>query len=158
MPGLKICLTLMFMLAAGAAQAELDADAFEMLVISDQAFGDALMAGELETAIEGITAKTLRRKEIFAAQNNLCVAYVRSNQPRKAKVACESAVTRSRSESRYNKAIALSNLGVVRALTDNKESAIHSFKAATRLSKELSAPAVNLARLMEMLNEEIAAR
>ena len=157
-PGLRICLVLMFTLATGAAQANLDADIYEMLVISDQAFGEALMAGELEAAIEGIKAKTLRRNEIFAAQNNLCVAYVRADQPRKAKVACESAVKRSRYESRHNKAIALSNLGVVRALTGNTEGAMHCFRAAIRLTRELTVPAENLERLTEMLNESMAAQ
>lgn len=157
-PGLSICLVLIFGLVSGATQAESAADLYEMLVITDQAFGEALIAGELEDAIEGITSKTQRREEIFAAQTNLCVAYIRANQARKAKVACESAVTRSRRASRHNQAIALSNLGVFRAITGNTDGAMHSFRAAMRLTKALSAPAVNLERLTQSIGEDMAAK
>lgn len=157
-PGLSISLALMFALVSGAAQAESPGDLYEMLVITDQAFGEALIAGELEDAIEGITSSRQRRGEIFAAQTNLCVAYIRANEARKAKVACESAVTRSRRASRHNQAIALSNLGVFRAITGNTEGAMHSFRAAMRLTKDLSAPAVNLERLAQLAGEDMAAK
>lgn len=157
-PGIGIGLALIFALVSGASQAESPGDLYEMLVITDQAFGEALIAGELEDAIEGITAQTQRRGEIFAAQTNLCVAYIRANQARKAKVACESAVTRSRRASRHNQAIALSNLGVFRAITGDSEGAMHSFRAAMRLTNDLSAPAVNLERLTQLLGQEMASK
>lgn len=129
------------------AQAEtFDANQYRMLVISDQDAGDELLAGRYADTIDSITRSSLR-SDLFSANNNLCVAYVRVKKADKALKACKKAVDRSRRESRRNKAIALSNLGVVRALTGDIDTARHNFRAALRLHGRLEAPRENLDRL-----------
>jgi len=134
-------------LAVTPAQATtFETDRYRMLVISDQDSGSDLLAGRYTETIDTLT-RTRLRSDRFSASINLCVAYVRIKETSKALKACKKAVDRSRRKSRRNQAIALSNLGVVRALIGDLEAARHSFKAAIRLHARLGAPNENLTRL-----------
>lgn len=147
----SICLALTLLLASAAVLATPLPDAFNMMVISNESYGQDVIDGDHEFVIEKLGADARRKSDRFAASNNLCVAYVNATQLDRAKKECKRAVNRSRLMSRRDQAIALSNLGVIRALTGNKQGAMHSFKAAIRLSSKLQQPADNLARLNSKL-------
>lgn len=145
-------------LMAGYVAAETtDESLYEMLVISNEAFGGDLLDGQHLTAIEKISSSP-GRIDRFSASNNLCVAYIRAKQADQALTACKKAVNRSRLKNRRDQAIALSNLGVVRALTGDAEAARHSFRAALRLNPDFPVPSDNLARLDTRLQMAIASK
>lgn len=153
---LKVAALTALSLMAGYVAAEpAESNLYEMLVISNEAFGEQLLDGQHATTIESISSSPIRIDR-FSASNNLCVAYVRAKQVNKALAACKKAVNRSRLKNRRDQAIALSNLGVVRALKGDTDGARHSFKAALRLYPALAIPSENLARLLTKSELSIA--
>lgn len=147
MPGLKTALALVIVLATGSAIAEPARDSFNMIVISNQAYGEALIAGNYDAAIKSLTGKYKRRRESFAASNNLCVAYVKAGNTEQAEPACDAAVKKSRLKPREDRAIALSNRGVLRALAGDPFGALYDLQAATRLETRARVAEQNLDRL-----------
>ncbi len=129
--------------------------AFEMTVIQDAAYGSRVMAGKLADAISKISAATIRPSGRFFAETNLCVAYTKSGDFDSAERACDEAIAlasmqgsstsdyRSRIARRYE-ALALSNRGVLSALSGNGDSARRDFRDALELESGLSAPRRNL--------------
>ena len=153
---LQAALLISASLATATVNADIsEADLYHMLVISNQHKGEALLAGRHAETIQALTRSPVRAND-FAASNNLCVAYVRTKQAQKALAACKKAVDRSRWAGRRDQAVALSNLGVVRALTGDTDGAQHAFKAAIRLNAEISAPRENLARLQFRVERAVA--
>lgn len=143
---------------------------FQMAVIVDDAHGRTVASGKYDAAIEKITAGKRKLGDVFSGYVNLCVAYAKAREVKKALDACDAAVAyMSEQESRAsgsknkrnpelrvyrsNLAVALSNRGVLLAATGDIELARKDFVAAmgfdTRYSK---LAAGNLDRL-----EEIAA-
>lgn len=153
---LQSALLIIGLLATAGISAEpIETELFHMLVISNEHEGKALLEGRHAETIEALTRSRVRVNR-FSASNNLCVAYVRTKQADKALAACKKAVDRSRLATRRNQAIALSNLGVVRALTGDIDGARHAFRAAIRLNAELGAPTENLARLQIRVERAVA--
>jgi tetratricopeptide (TPR) repeat protein len=125
---------------------------FTMAVILGEAHGSKVEAGQYEQAIERITESGRRAPEDFADQVNLCVAYVKTKDIRKAGTACDAAVAKvkkqenrvsrirnNRSEVRTyraNLALALSNRGVLLAATGDTERAKQDFLAAIDLQTQ----------------------
>lgn len=149
------------LLAAWSSTAIADDDkaAFRMMAIENTAQGDLVTAGRYEEAIEKITARRISKRE-FDKYNNLCVAYAKTRALYEAVVACETALeARKRYDapsyfrSSYEKlqvrdrAVALSNRGVLRAVMGDKDGAREDFEASLALDADLEEPAENLALL-----------
>ena len=156
------------MLAAFApiAQAQQNPAAYVMTVIHDRAAGDQVISGEYGQAIERLTANTAKRSSTFAASNNLCVAYAKTNRLPEAEQACSAALRTSKTtyaswydviSKRDFYAVALSNRGVIRAVSGDIEQARQDFKAAMKFSSTLTAPAENLAALEAKTTETLSA-
>ncbi len=137
--------------AALACQASLAetavSDQYAMAALIDEPYGEELVAGDYSIAIaalEGGASGKVNRKRRFGISNNLCVAYVMAQDADKAKASCEAAV---RFAGPSDKAVALSNRGVIRALAGDTAGAKTDFQAARRLRSSLMAPVRNLSRL-----------
>jgi len=126
---------------------------FTMAVILGEAHGSKVEAGRYEQAIERITESGRRAPEDFADQINLCVAYAKTRNIRKASAACDAAVAEVKKQEnrvsrirntrneelrayRANLALALSNRGVLLAATGNTERAKQDFLAAIDLKTQ----------------------
>jgi Flp pilus assembly protein TadD len=164
----KIFLTGMLAVFAPIAQAQekQNASAYVMTVIGDLAAGEQVISGAYGQAIESLTANTAKRSTRFATANNLCVAYTKSNRLTEAERACSTAIRSSKANASWydinsNRdfyAVALSNRGVIRAVSGDAEQARQDFRAAMRISSTLRTPAENLAALEAKTTETLAAR
>jgi len=144
------------------AQAGEAPSAYVMTVISDQAQGGQLVQGAYGEAIENLTAAKKRYR--FAENNNLCVAYTKTNQLPEAERACSAALKSSKPlfglydvPRKTDYAVALSNRGVIRAVTGDIERARQDFQAAIKANRSLSAAAENLAILDAKTTETVSA-
>lgn len=133
--------------------AESPEGAFEMLVISDEAFGKAVIQGDHETAIYNMTAVSERRFSRFSVSNNLCVAYVRADDPEQAAAHCDKAVSISRWLPDRERAVALSNRGVLLAITGQPTAALRDLRTAARLRSRLAVPGANLTLLSQRMDK-----
>lgn len=145
-------------LAASPVGADDRQEVFEMTVIRDAAFGAKVVSGKHGEAIERINALNVREPEQFFVHTNLCVAYTMTRKFEAAAIACDGALadladqsatmpaSKERIVRRY-KAMALSNRGVLRAVTGDDRNARADFDAAVALEAGVSAPERNLAYL-----------
>ena len=140
------------------------ANKYEMSVISNQAHGAHVVSGNFDEAIEQLSKPGAEKQFEFSVSNNLCVAYTLTGKIEAADAACEKAVTASirfapratsaaafsssRNHTR-DKAMALSNRGVFRALNGDQVGAEEDFSSAIELRQRLKAPSRNLALLQE---------
>lgn len=137
------------------ASAESSQSGFVMTVIADRAQGEKVITGDYAGAIEAITSPGGRQRDEFAVSNNLCVAYTKSNDLTSAGTACAEALRVSQAafgpydtyRKRRDHALALSNRGVIRAITGDTDGARSDFERAAELHDSLRAAADNLARL-----------
>lgn len=150
----------MMMLAGGVATAQ---EHYVLNVIEESAKGRAILSERYESAITTLESSNVEGLRGFYADNNLCVAYIKTGDLDKAARACDSAVMRMQAQlrlpetSRAGKvrrqthremlAVALSNRGVLAALAGNKDDARTDFLAARDLRQRLSALRANLKRL-----------
>jgi tetratricopeptide (TPR) repeat protein len=150
---------------ASIAQAQENSAAYVMTVIDDRAAGEQVISGAYAQAIESLTANTAKRSTAFAASNNLCVAYTKTNRLPEAEQACSTALRTGKTTyaswydvngKRDFYAVALSNRGVIRAVSGNTDQARQDFKAAMKIST-LTAPAENLAVLETKTTETVSA-
>lgn len=151
--------SLLMVMAGSLVNAAESQPSYVMTVIADRAHGEQLVSGEYKEAIAAITSPTSpqkRYKDTFAVSNNLCVAYTKSNDLAKAHQACAEALRMSKNSfgpwydatrKRSDQALALSNRGVIRAITGDDDGAREDFQLAIKLGRKLSAPLENLARL-----------
>ena len=153
-------------LATSAVAADDRQGTFEMTAIRDAAFGGKVVAGKHDEAIEKIRSHRTRQSERFYANTNLCVAYTVSRAFAEAEKACDDALADMTPASRALpaekermirrfRALALSNRGVLRAITGDERSAREDFTAALALEVSLSAPERNLARLEARAAERV---
>lgn len=175
-PAVASVIALLAIAAAGPAMAHNTPDFFEMTVVRDAAYGSKVTNGDYEEAIAKINAVDGRASERFFRSNNLCVAYAKSKMIDAALDACNDALSvtetaasvapagrrhrlsfQERSE-RRNRAMALSNRGVLRVVSGDAASARDDFQAALALDTGISAPERNLALLDDEFSETIAGR
>ena len=144
------------LLAATASQAAGNTG-FRLIAFEDKAQGELVVNGEYAEAIAKLVPQSRSRSE-FARHNNLCVAYTKTAELDKAISACDKAVsmrdnTRAGAATYLNleqireardKAIALSNRGVVRAISGDISGAALDFEESLRLHGRLSEPQQNL--------------
>ena len=125
-----------------------------MTVIINDAHGSKVQSGNYERAIDRITRHGRRVPDRYADQVNLCVAYTKTKEIQKASNVCEAAIasvkqrerlalnspkTSSKARAyRTDLAIALSNRGVLRAATGDKDLAKQDFLTALELDTMLT--------------------
>lgn len=152
-------------MSAPVVAEETPAMPYQMTVIKDEAHGWKVTSGDFEQAISKLTHGGTRMRNRFADQVNLCVAYAKTTDLESAGKACDAAIahlkkqerraTRDRSKSslmyrtyQRNLAVALSNRGVLLAVSGETERAKKDFAAAIELQTRLSSIArSNLERL-----------
>ncbi|MEQ8207507.1 MAG: hypothetical protein RIA65_15145 [Woeseia sp.] len=155
--GLALILSLLGSQFALAGASE---DNFKMIALIDQAQGKLIVAGDYQKAIDKLAGSGLRGTS-FSAHNNLCIAYTKEKQLEQAEIACNKAValrnslsialnpymdTNTRNKAR-DKAIALSNRGVLHAIKGDQQSALQDFEAALQSYDRLRDVRENLALL-----------
>ncbi len=161
-PGKRLLIATTALLAcwsAGSVAGEQQPPTFRMMAIENLAGGDLVTEGRYAEAIEKITARRVSASD-FAAHNNLCVAYVKTKALDKAAAACEAAIElRSRDadpgylhsavvrQKLRDRAIALSNRGVLRAITGDVTGARDDFEKSAKLADDIDEPLINLDRL-----------
>jgi tetratricopeptide (TPR) repeat protein len=151
-----VCCLMLTCGVTGIAMAGQQPLPFVMTVISDQAQGERMLAGDYATAIREI-GSSKGGAVGFAALNNLCVALAKTGELEAALEACNAAVETARPAAsvsyyergrRYeSRAVALANRGVVRAVRGDAEGARRDFLEAARTGAAFDAPAVNLGLL-----------
>jgi hypothetical protein len=140
---------------------------FTMAVIKDDAYGRLVVSGGYSAAIAKINSQGRRSSLDFTEANNLCVAYTKSSMIDEAAEACEAALSirrenmkaaRDHEKRAYRnlEAMALSNRGVLLAVSGDTTGARRDFVAALELRAYLSAPATNLARLDVLVEKPVA--
>jgi tetratricopeptide (TPR) repeat protein len=161
--------TAILLISSGSSLAQSEQPrAYHMAVIKDAAFGRQMIFGRFENGIFGINSYSSKRANSFAARNNLCVAYTKTEKIAEASVACDAAIAiseqdtqRGDSASKRNAArdlsLAHSNRGVLRAVTGDYDGAMLDFEYAVRISDDVDAAALNLARLKSREQTEMTA-
>lgn len=147
-------------LSSHASAEDLPDAPLTMAVISDDAYGKAVTKGEYEQVIDRITKNGRRIAKRFAEQTNLCVAYTKSNDIEKARIACDAAISsverrgvRAATGSWHygaavhayqsDLAVALSNRGVLLAAIGDADLAERDFVAAIELETALTSTIEN---------------
>ena len=134
------------------------AASFEVSSYSSAPGGKEIEAGDYDAAIALASSPMWRRyaEEELVAATNLCVAYTVKSEFKAAEGACAEALTLARRADKATgarlrgnlaTARALTNRGVLRAVTGDSLSAARDFRAAERLGGEWDAPRRNLAYL-----------
>lgn len=145
---------------------------FHMMAIEDQAKGALITEQKFAEAIEKISTIRERRRS-FAAHTNLCVAYVKLKRAEEARKSCEAAVAAREGTSRKkhwyplansggrlfdrDRAVALSNRGVLRALTGDLDGAQADFEMSASITNSLDATRTNLAKLASRIDSDAVA-
>ena len=141
---------------------------YEMAVILDAAQGSAVRSGNYEKAVARLEPGTRRHGDRFAYANNLCVGYTMLERFDEAAQACDTALelTLQKTSGRAwriisprvrDRAMALSNLAVLKLLTGDVGAAREHLADAVALGTSLRQPVRNLRRL-EAENALIAAQ
>ena len=156
---------LAFLIFGSSGQAtEQPSQPYVMAVMEDQTYGQLVLDGFDDVAIDKITRSQTRQKFDFHDSLALCVAYTRSRQIENATVACDDAMEKSMSRrdkrrskhwglssmsvsARSNFALAASNRGVLQAITGDPASATESFEAAIAANPDFEVAKANLARV-----------
>ena len=133
--------------------------AYMMTAYLDAAHGRKVVKGQYARAIDKITTSGARRANTFESKANLCVAYTKTGEFDSAKDVCDEALAKVRKRvgtkpaqqlpriDRIDLAIALTNRGVLHALTGDFQQARAAFLEARELKARRSAVDSNLARL-----------
>lgn len=156
--------TTVFLFSGTALHAEEGKLAYTLIAIEDVSYGEAVVAGDYDAAIEGILSSAKLARGGFEAQTNLCVAYTRSGEFEKADASCDAALAALKKRHRtsaatgtvpfYSRrahekylALALSNRGVLRVVSGEPDLAREDFEKAANLKFGLDVVDVNLAKL-----------
>ncbi|MDX1555879.1 MAG: hypothetical protein R3212_07635 [Xanthomonadales bacterium] len=151
-----IMLSAALLVAGQNAWSQVVPENFEMLVHNDTTQGAHLAAGRFD---EAAAHEAKGRPTAFDTHNNRCVMLTMKGEYADAEAACNEAVAASEIESRgevgwfgiatmrYEQAMALTNRGVLRAVSGDFEGARADFEAAIALDASKNAARGNLARL-----------
>ena len=160
-------LTFASVLPMAATASDAPQSSYEVVVAGKQAFGDLIVKGQYQQAIQRITGRPVQYP--FAAATNLCVAYTMLDQLDQATPYCNQAIKlaeanakpmprhwKGRAQVQSNQALAHSNRGVLRVLSGDGTGAAEDFRAAIELREEMRAPVHNFARLNMSTSEPVA--
>lgn len=120
---------------------------YQMAAVVDRARGTTVLAGNYERAIEVLSGKSAKR---FASSTNLCVAYTMTGELQKADIECGAALELSQGKAaERDMAIALSNLGVLKAVSGDLSGAQEDFTRALEMNRKIRQASDNLEILRE---------
>lgn len=158
LPGKLLGISLLLLGAVTVQAGEDQPNAYVMTVYSDTAHGTEIIDGTPQAVIAKLSRRADAGSNHLADQVNLCVAYTKTKQLEKATEICDSAVAAALEDARRlersrifskrkmtqvadtGRAIALTNRGVLHAVTGEKAKARLMFEMALMLkSKEESA-------------------
>lgn len=158
-----LCSAAVLALGAGPAVAD-DEHNYHVAAIKDAAYGRLITREKFGSAIDRLEGRDRKGIDGFYAATNLCVAYIKTGELSLADESCNLAVekietvlhARVRAESpaeaggiRRFFALALSNRGVVHAVSGRPAMAQADFRAAEDLETRIKEPTINLARLSD---------
>lgn len=135
--------------------------AYIMTAYLDSAHGRKVVNGQYARAIDKITTSSARRASTFESKANLCVAYANTGDYDSATEVCDEALAKVRQRvgnkptrelpriDRIDLAIALTNRGVLHALTGDLQRARVAFLEARELKARRSVVDSNLDRLRD---------
>lgn len=143
-------------LSSSAAAAE---PSYEMISYLDSPSGRLLAAGDYDGAIDLAMRRTHKGspKHRLIERTNLCVAYTVKRSYFNARDNCEAALETARRldldrshrgfSRKHETAVAMTNRGVLRAMSGDMSGAASDFREATAMSHATKAPDRNLAHL-----------
>lgn len=147
--------------------AEVPHSSYEIVVISNRAFGNLIMNGDHQQAIRRIRGRAPLYP--FSAANNLCAANTALGRFGDALNFCDRAIEvaerasiprqkrwKERAHMATIAALAYSNRGVLRVLMGDEAGAEDDFQAAIELKEDMRAPLHNFARLHMDSTEPVA--
>lgn len=151
------------LISCASASAEPTKYPYAMIAYEDAAYGDMIVNGQYDRAIDKISGHKKGRGGYFPS-TNLCVAYTKSGDMTSAEIACEAAIaiaqsgrairptgattrTFQRSSNREYLTVALSNRGVVHALMGEHQLARECLEEAAGIRSRYSTAKENLAYL-----------
>ena len=155
-----------FLLLAQSAWAQPAPEDFEMLVYDDTPQGRRIASGEWYEALAQVEKGTFKTFDNF---NNRCVLLTMTSDFEDAEMACDAAVEtrnmnsattsewRNAARRRIQKAMALTNRGVLRAVTGDVAGARQDFETVIAGNSKSRAARANLA-ILEARTTELAAR
>ena len=149
-----LCAALMATIVIPVVGAATEVSAYRMAVVSDASQGRTILYGSYEKAIDKLAMKKARSHNRFSTYNNLCVAYTKTKNLEKAVQACDAAIAHT--AVRRDLAVALSNRGVLFAVSGNTEKARQSFEEALELNAYDKDPGINLSLLNSMAEPTMA--
>jgi len=139
---------------------------YTMTTIIDASYGDQVAAGKYDKAIDKLSASNSKNDAFFKA-TNLCVAYTKTGNFAEATIACDAAVDKARrmdfeKRSQVSRrfqvktrksylAMALTNRGVLHAVTGDVELAQEAFSEALNTYEDAKPAKTNLAKLDEVV-------
>lgn len=158
--GAGVLTTIALILGAGTAAAG-EVESYRVAAIKDTAYGNLIMREEFDSAIERLESRKRTGINGFYMATNLCVAYIKTAALENAAASCALAVdsieavladrtnvdtpTELMSVRRFH-ALALSNRGVMHAVSGRDAEAQADFEAARDIETRLKEPSINLAR------------
>ena len=159
--GRLLAISLVLLGAVTAQAGEDQPNAYVMTVYSDAAHGTDILNGAPQEVIAKLSRKADAHSNHLAGQVNLCVAYTKTNQLEKATEICDSAVAAALKDARRlerskmfgrqttqvadtGRAIALTNRGVLHAVTGEKAKARLMFEMALMLKSREESARTNL--------------
>lgn len=160
MKALAVMLTL---ISAVAAQArEESPHGYVMTVYQDSSYGSALVDGSYDSVISKLESRGRAGSSELTRQVSLCVAYAKTKQMNKAITACDLAIAASENSLRlrtgdeldFDRAVALSNRGVLHAIEGDADLAKSMFEMAIELKSDLKPSKTNLKILQKALAEQ----
>jgi tetratricopeptide (TPR) repeat protein len=120
---------------------------YQMAAVIDRAHGNVVLSGDYGKAIEDLGSRNRRH---FESSTNLCVAYTMSGDLERADIECAAALELSeKSAVRRDIAVALSNRGVVKAVSGDLNGARRDFSRALEINADLRQASDNLQILRE---------
>ncbi len=126
---------------------------YQMAAVIDRAHGNVVISGDYGKAIEDLGNKSRRH---FESSTNLCVAYTMTGNLEKADAECAAALELSEKSSvRRDIAVALSNRGVVKAVSGDLSGASEDFSRALEIHGDLRQASENLQLLRESSKLEV---
>jgi tetratricopeptide (TPR) repeat protein len=160
---------LLAMSSFATSVANADELTYTMTTIVDASHGDQVAAGKYDRAIKKLSASSSKNDAFFKA-TNLCVAYTKVGNFADAVVACDAAVEKAKSME-YEKrsqisrrfqvktrktylALALTNRGVLHAVSGDVELAQQAFSEALNTYEDATVAKTNLAKLDEVLAKQ----
>lgn len=159
------------LLAGLSVSAHAEPGTYSMVVLKETRYARSIMSLDYERTMAAIHKLEDMGLKTFNVYNNLCVGYTMTRSFDKARVACDAAIEAhdvhqsdpapylgfgNSSSGERREAIALTNRGVLKAVSGDLLGARDDFTMAAGISSEVTAAGFNMERLSAKLDESKA--